>query len=33
MSDIRDSKGRFLKGRDNSSEPIESRIKKIYSLQ
>lgn len=33
MSDLRDSKGRFLNGRDGSSEPIESKIKKMYSLQ
>ena len=28
----RDSKGRFLKGRDISKEPIEERIKKSISL-
>lgn len=30
---MRDDKGRFLKGRDSSLEPIEYKIKKMYSLE
>lgn len=30
---MRDDKGRFLKGRDTSLEPIEYKIKKMYSLE
>ena len=33
MSEIRDTRGRYLKGRDSSSESIESKIKRMYSLQ
>lgn len=33
MTDERDSKGRYLKGRDSSKEPIEVQIKRKHSLQ
>lgn len=33
MSDGRDLKGRFIKGRDASKESIETQIKRISSLK